>query len=149
MMNIVETTPRNSGASVVCQCACGNFWRGKLSVAKRIKSCTCAVKIHDMLGRGELNYNIQEIRTGNNRPMNVDIALPFEKIAVEYSEWYWHREKIDKDAVKVQRLLNYGWRVLTILARQNLPNQEQLFYGLLQLQHLSQYTITLDGWGED
>jgi hypothetical protein len=164
---VVEIITKNSfGCSVVCNCDCGRQWKGFLRDLRRKKVLNCsncgfymngvaisssAIKLHGLFGMGELNYNIEEIRYKNNRPMNVDIALPCEKIAIEYNEWYWHRKSLNKDRRKILRLLQGGWKILIINARNNLPTREEIVWGISMMRnsYTPIFTLTLDGWGEN
>lgn len=45
---------------------------------------------------------------------DVDIKIPDHKIVVEYDGSYWHKDKVDKDKFKTQRLQKEGWIVIRV-----------------------------------
>lgn len=92
---------------------------------------------------GELNYRLDNFY--------VDVALISNKIAIEYDEWYWHKSKFIKDIKRVNKLLNQGWKVITVRASDNLPNKQDLFNAIKNAkksQGKYWHIITLEGWGE-
>lgn len=119
---------------VACDCGAKTIWKSG-SNARSCGNCcnikngrfTSSVnfKLHEMLG-GEHNY-YTDVRCGpSNQQINVDIALVEEKIAIEYDNKYWHRNKVDKDNVQTQKLISGGWKVLRIKSNRNLPTKEEI-----------------------
>ncbi len=121
--------------------SCGNCLLKKNSISTSYK----ALEIHKLLNnRGVHNY---KTKAG---PI-VDIALVINntKIAIEYNEWYWHGNKIDKDIQRTQNLIEKGWKVLNINANKNLPSQEQINDCISYLlKCANSVNLVLDGWGE-
>lgn len=117
-------------------CGCNNFENG-VPISNKQK------ELKDIIGRGILNYKFDNIY--------IDVALVKDKIAIEYDEWYWHKNKFDKDCKRVNKLLNSGWKVITIRAHNNLPNKQEL---LKTIEYVKQTNgkvwniITLYGWGK-
>lgn len=142
----------------LCLCKCGQ----KTSVSysnltnNATKSCgnchnfcngvRCSYKqqeLQSMTG-GILNY---KVRRPGHRTILVDIAIPKEKIAIEYDEWYWHRNKLEQDKQRRDFLLDCGWRVLRVKARDNLPSRQELFSAFQKLKKQKYVEITLENWG--
>lgn len=46
--------------------------------------------------------------------MEVDIYIPSASLAIEFGSWYWHRDKINRDALKRKECLSRGIRLVTI-----------------------------------
>lgn len=140
-----------------CRCKCGTFRAieyGNLTM-NLSKSCGCdnfvngvmcsnkQKEVQKMIGDGILNYKLYNLY--------IDIALVKDKIAIEYDEWYWHKDKIDKDVKRVVKLLNAGWKVISIRARGNLPSKQDMSQAIdyvKQNKGKTWYIIKLDGWGD-
>ena len=105
-----------------------------------------ALKLHEMIGQGEHNYTTNVV--GNIKCINVDIAILEKKIIIEYDEWYWHKNCLEKDKDQTQKLINNRWYVIRVLARQNLPTQKQIDKALVEVYNTNPYIIQLDGWGD-
>jgi len=117
--------------------SCGNcgLWKN----GKRISRSQ--IKLRDKIGRGELNYKIGEYC--------VDIAFLSSKILLEYDEWFWHGFRIEQDKERVQKLLDMGWKVISVKASNNLPTQEQIDNAFTCLDSGANHVIILlDGWGK-
>jgi very-short-patch-repair endonuclease len=74
-----------------------------------------------------------------------------DKVAIEYDEWYWHKNQHDKDCMRVNKLLSYGWRVITIRAHRNMPDVELLKNSIKEAKLAKNkywHIITLEGWGK-
>lgn len=105
-----------------------------------------ALELHNMIGCGKHNYFID---IGEKKKINVDIAIPEKMIAIEYDEWYWHKERLDKDKQQTSKLINNRWNIIRILAHRNLPTQEQIDKALVEVYNKNPYIIQLNGWGMD
>lgn len=145
-----------------CKCKCGRFHDIPTNnlTSHNTKSCGhcghnrnrvatsfAALQVHSMIDSDESfsehNYEVPECG------FRVDIAIPSVKIAIEYDEWFYHGKHIDKDNTRYQKLLDNGWKVLQIKARNNLPLQQQIDKSLFDLimTDTRQVIITLPGWG--
>jgi len=114
---------------------CKNYKNGVRFSIPQQKICESVV--------GELNYKVNNIF--------IDIALIEDKVAIEYDEWYWHKNKHDKDCARVNRLLNQEWKVITIRAHQNLPDIQVLETAIKEAKLAKNkywQIITLEGWGK-
>ena len=125
-----------SGASKKC----GNCRLSKNGNVFSIKQKS----IYDMLDFAILNYPYKKM---NKRILNIDIATVFSgnKIAIEYDEWYWHRNKLDDDRKRRNFLIGNGWRVIRICASNNLPSIDQLKEAIRSKEGIVE--IILAGWG--
>ncbi len=56
----------------------------------------------------------RKIITPEGKSLNADIAIPSEKLVIEYDGAHWHEGRLDKDAGKTERLKASGWDVLRI-----------------------------------
>ena len=82
--------------------------------------------------------------------LNIDVGLTVGdvKIAVEYDCWYWHKDRLKKDARRDRRLIRDGWRVLRVKSSTSLPTKEQLETAVNELINGRFYTeIVLPDWG--
>lgn len=144
----------------LCECDCGRFTIVRTGDLQQNKTKTCgncqlkrrgvttsykALELQKQLShKGVHNYKTKD-------KLSIDIAFVKngKKIAIEYDEWYWHKNKLDKDKKKHRKLLSQGWKLLRIKAHDNLPDTETLNKAIEALAFSSrkQYTITLKGWG--
>ena len=136
-----------------CECSCGktSVVSGGNLTSGNTKSCgNCGRFINGVLTsaqqreianmvQGKLNYLVAG--------KYIDIALPNEKIAIEYDGWWWHKNKQEEDEVRKQEMLNKGWRVLTIKSSKLTPSKDALFVYLAQLRFTNDLTIVLPDWG--
>jgi very-short-patch-repair endonuclease/Zn finger protein HypA/HybF involved in hydrogenase expression len=74
---------------------------------------------------GELNHPVGRLR--------IDVALPAQRIAIEFDEAHWHHKKQDKDARRAKLLMERGWRVLSIKASDTLPSKKVINAGIKAL----------------
>lgn len=96
--------------------------------------------IHELLG-GEVNR--REWRYG----IDVAILLDGVAIAVEYDCWYWHQDRVDKDAKRDAFLQSRGWRMLHIKSANLVPTIDQLNAAINRLVQGSLYEeIVLGDW---
>lgn len=163
-LTVVSLKMYNShGCTVNCVCSCGQLWSGFATQLRKGNTLTCgnckfhrngvatsniALKLHNMIGIGIHNFKT-DILGPHKRYINVDIGIPEEKIAIEYNEWYWHKSRMDDDVFKEKALLDGGWKLLIIEAKQNLPDIDTLSKSLelLRKDEVQICRITLNGWG--
>ena len=129
----VTTASLNYG----CVKSCGNcklFRNGVLTSFK-------ALELHKMIGEGIHNYTTDVL--GNVKNINVDIAIPEEKIAIEYDEEYWHKDRRDKDQDQTDKLIKSGWKVIRIFAKRNLPTKQQMDDALSIVRNTNQTLIKI------
>jgi len=117
-----------------CLNSCGNCTLMKNGRA----TSHIVVKLHKMIG-GKHNHYI-EVRNKNNQRMNIDIAFPNEKIAIEYDGWYYHKNP-EKDEEQTRLLNEAGWKVLGIKSRRSLPTLEEINKSLDKLRNGLQIEI--------
>jgi len=103
--------------------SCGNCGLFRNSV----KTSWIALKLNEMIPNGLHNY-FTDIPTKNGRTLNVDIALPNEKIVIEYDSIRYHStlKNFYEDIEKTNKLTQAGWKVLRIISRDKLPGQAEL-----------------------
>jgi very-short-patch-repair endonuclease len=56
------------------------------------------------------------MKWGKSTYTSVDILFEKEKVVIEYDGWYWHKERVDKDTLKTQTLLDAGYKVIRVRA---------------------------------
>jgi len=90
---------------------------------------------------GQLNYPFDNLR--------IDVALPADKIAIEYDAWYWHGYRLEQDDLRDQELLSAGWQILHIRSNSSLPTQPELHAAISRLTSTNDRVveIVLDDWG--
>jgi len=123
--SIVSATNLISGATKSCG-NCKLFRNG-------IPTSWMALELHNMIGRGEHNYFTDVIL--HKKHINVDIAIPEERIAIEYDEDYWHKDKCDQDTIRIKKLLDGNWNIIQIKASRNLPTQQQIDNALINIKN--------------
>ena len=55
------------------------------------------------------------------------------KIDVEYDGWYWHQDKIEKDKIRDDFLLQNGYKILRIIGNHNIPSIKDIQEKILTL----------------
>lgn len=91
---------------------------------------------------GQLNYKCGRL--------SIDVALFYGgvKIAIEYDSWYWHKDKLNKDSTRDERLLEDGWRILRIKSENKIPTDVDVKLAIWKLLAGNTYAeIVLDDWG--
>ena len=79
----------------------------------------------------------------------VDLALPDEKIAIEYDSWFWHGDKPDEDRARVDEIVNLGWRVVSIKSNTEVPSRATIDDAMERLRQGENYVeIVSPDWGE-
>jgi len=153
----IESPPRPGRVmyNVVCDCGNTNIVIYDSLTTGHTKTCgNCelrrngvltswiALKLNDMIPSGLHNY-FTDIPSKNGKTLNVDIALPDEKIAIEYDCLYWHntKESKDRDTDKTNLLVENGWKVLRIISDYKLPNQTELDNHLNELKTTNKKVI--------
>ena len=140
-----------------CKCECGNIKAirsNDLLCNKRKRCGEC--KLHkngvpysfiqqEISGwvNGELNYKVENIY--------IDVAMPKEKIAIEYDSWYWHKHQFIKDCKRVNKLLNKGWKVITIRSGRKLPDKKEFLKHIEKAENNNTrywHILTLSDWGK-
>lgn len=144
---------------VKCECKCGKIIeRLRQNVIKgQIYSCGCSdkskktknglytssqnIKLHEMFG-GEHNH-YTDVRYGKqNRRINVDLAFPDERIAIEFDCLRWHSsdETRLRDMEQSLALTKAGWKLLRIISKRDLPTKEQIDEKLEELRQGKNFT---------
>lgn len=138
-----------------CQCDCGRL---KTTLSKHLltgKVCSCGDCQHRVNGKlvsvpqkelakiigGTLNY----IADNGTR---IDVALPKQKIAIEYDSWFWHSHRLDKDLKTTEALLKEGWRVLRIKSNAMIPQKGHMLCLMSSFDETGYSEIILPDWGE-
>lgn len=142
-----------------CLCECGKFSHVCTQSLQNgdTKSCgNCQLKrngyntsyialnLHKILS----NKGIHNFKTKFGPIVDIALVKNGYKIAIEYDEWYWHNNKLDKDQQRVDKLIKNGWKVLTIRASKELPNYEDLINNINELAYseVNHIVLTLPNW---
>lgn len=95
-------------------------------------------QLHEMVG-GELNFRVP--------PYTLDIALPDEKICLEFDSWHFHRKMRAHDFARDEYLIERGWRVLRVKSNMSLPSLDMLADALQVLNEGQYYVeIVMSDW---
>lgn len=155
--NIKNGIKKSSTAYWDCICDCGNTTtvdgrslRHKDIVCcgtcqlrrKGVKTSSKALELNNIIGRGIHNY-----KTKLGPCLDIALVNNGQKVGIEYDEWYWHGGRQKEDAVRIQKLLESGWKIIQIKASQNLPTLEQINEALNALNNVNHYIIQLPNWG--
>lgn len=83
--------------------------------------------------------------------LSLDIMLSINnaKIDIEYDGWYWHYNRGQQDFARDYIVKEYGYKVLRIKSRRDLPSKEQLEVAIYKLLYSTRsFTqIKLNDWG--
>ncbi len=125
-----ELTPRDVSFGMVTKvwwrCAtCHRDWHAQPNTRTNMASgCPYCARGHiskteqllgDLIARWFPHSLTQHpIAVHSSRVIRVDIALPSERIAIEYDGCYWHRDSHQKDLDRNRALRNAGWWVLRV-----------------------------------
>ena len=71
-----------------------------------------------------IDYSGYKTRIGK-KILHLDIFIPSLSLVLEYDSYYWHKDKVDKDIAKTQKLLSYGYRVIRIRETPLIPIFEE------------------------
>ena len=150
-----------NGCSVETKCVCGKKQTMCYAWFKKVKSCgycenRCRgqktshlqLDLHKLLEhKGVHNYKFYY---NTKQYFCIDIAYVLNgcKIAIEYDELYWHKNRTDKDRKRLQILRQHGWKTLQIRAHGDLPSTKQLYKAINKLAYTKskKITITLSSW---
>lgn len=146
----------NSGGLFKSICACGNIridechriLTGHISscgncslLANGKKTSKAQKEIFSMFSNAVENYK-------TDIGFYIDVAIPEDRVGIEYDEWYWHKNKIQNDIARIKKLIDNGWRILHIKASNNIPSRKLVYDGIENLKYINYYAVTLDGWGK-
>lgn len=139
----------------LCECSCGkqvektyqslkkNYGCGDCQMKRNGVLCSKPqLKIANLINRGIINYKIGYYYA------DIAFVMNSKKILIEYDEWYWHKNKKDKDEKRIKSFLKKGWKCLIIQACKNIPNEKELFTAIdtLANTNINLVYITLKGW---
>lgn len=149
---------KNEQKKFLCQCDCGRIKiikSCKLGITQGCGECcglvngvncskqqTNIYKMIPLMKNPELNYK--------TNGKYIDIAIPDQKIAIEYDSWCYHYNKQDEDRIRVNLLINEGWKVLSIKSGHKIPSKERLIYEIDRLYNgVDNYKeIVMEDWGK-
>lgn len=144
--------PRNTATKTEWMCVKKHRWLANYSNIKNGSGCPECVDIVNgrkvsgiqrdlcVMVNGELNYPCLSF--------NIDVALPNDRIAIEYDSWFWHGNRLENDRRRDEELIEVGWRILHVRSNGKLPTEAQLNNAIIQLQSGEDKTeIVLDDWG--
>lgn len=147
----IGSRPKRTDEKTKWRCEHGHKWDAAYQNIKSGTGCpTCAkyingvrvssIQLHlaALLG-GEVNY-----RCGR---FYIDIAFPETRVGVEYSCWYWHGNRIQKDEERLSQLLSCGWRIVTIKTGNIVPSVQEIQVAIDELDHSQTFIIQTKDWG--
>lgn len=136
-------------------CEKGHEWRSSYTNVRIVRSCPrCknmfngaqASKPQIAIGewvKGEINQYVEGFC------IDVFIEIKGQGVCIEYDGWYWHKNRLDLDAERDQKLIEAGYKVLRIRSNELLPEPNMVYEAIERLMSVSQYEeITLPDWGE-
>lgn len=106
--------------NVRLNCKCNKIKNGRMT-------SNPVFKLHDILGRGVHNYN------GSAGCIDIALCYKGKKVAIEYDEWWWHKDHKAKDDRKNKKLLDNGWFVLRLRVSGYLPTYREMIRSLDKL----------------
>lgn len=159
MRNGVSANEVGAGALkwVWWKCAKDHEWQSAISnrTSQSLGCPKCSAKstskienlFRDALTQSEYFDKIEphpfriKVSTDNRKFLEVDILCHVDKVkvAIEYDGSYYHKNKIDKDIVKTQKLLDLGYLVVRIREQSNginLPLLDFEHKNFMQVEHV-------------
>jgi len=164
-----EDRDKKYSLASICRCHCGNEFvaanRELLNGRRRgcgdcglmrngASTSQVALDIDDIIQTQYLtthNYKAATISVAGRR-INIDIAIPRHKVAIEYNGFYYHQEiRGDRSEYDLQRatlLIDDGWSVLSIDGYKDIPDASVILQYIDTLAHTSEnhLTIVMDDW---
>lgn len=118
LLSYLQQLVERKNKPLICRCE---------KIKNGVSTSNAAIKLHENLDRGVHNF---QAKSGN-----IDIALVYQgkKIAIEYDEWWWHKDKQNLDKKKTAALLEDGWYVLRLRVSTFVPNKKFLQKALKRL----------------
>lgn len=141
ILNVNDLMIKNKKLYVKCKCSCGTEKYLNYSTIKggSIKSCgNCHLFVKGVMTSYNalmLHKTITEFGVHNFKSKHagcIDIAFIYmgKKIAIEYDEWFWHKNNKRQDMIKTKNLIKNGWTVIRILAHNDIPPRKIIFHTL-------------------
>jgi very-short-patch-repair endonuclease len=121
-----ENIPAGSSKRIWWRCQTNGDHEWQASVVNRVRGRNCPFCKTSLRSLFEtcLAYELQTIFDGINlnddkindqgKPIHVDILIPGDRIAIEVDGRYHHRDRVDADRRKSQRISATGWRHLRV-----------------------------------
>ena len=102
------------------KCERGHEWEAKLYNRLKSRGCPyCWGETQTSFPEQAILYYFKKVTTAENRWTNlgkeIDVYLPKLQIGVEYNGQYWHKNKENTDAEKVEFFKNKGIRIITLM----------------------------------
>lgn len=146
--------PDGAGIATSWQCEHGHSFERAYSTVAYAQTCPeCGHRLNGFFASSQ-QFDLQDMLGGEiNRRVGrygIDLALYYDGIliALEYSGWYWHQDRVDEDAARANYLIDQGWRILEIKSGRLLPTSDQLTRAIARLVSGSTYEeIVLLDWG--
>lgn len=82
-----------------------------------------ALELHSYL----TNFGVHNFKSKSKQSIDIAFSYRGKKIAIEYDEWFWHKNKKNIDIKKTKQLIKEGWVVLRILAHNDLPKKNVVY----------------------
>ncbi|MBP3314006.1 MAG: hypothetical protein J6K84_05075 [Oscillospiraceae bacterium] len=115
----MDITP-HSGQKIWWRCSKGHEWRATINDRSRGRGCPiCTSERHTSFPEYAIVYYLQEyglevIHSCKEKGYELDVYIPFKKIAIEYDGYLWHREKVEKDLEKNRKCEKDGIKLYRI-----------------------------------
>lgn len=106
---------------IKCKCLiCGHDWERNQYYLLRSKGCPKCAHTGDSYMQRFIYYSFAEVynnvlyRDTTLIGMELDIVIPDIKLAIEPGGWYWHKNRVDKDLEKRDKVIAKGYNIITI-----------------------------------
>jgi len=120
-----ENIMANSNITVWWKCNKGHEWRAKISNRNNGRGCpVCNSERNTSFPEYALVYYLEKhglevVHSYREQGYELDVYIPYKKIAIEYDGCYWHKNKTEKDLEKNQKCKKDGIKLYRI--REDLP----------------------------
>jgi len=139
----------------LCLCNCGNTKTVRADSLKDGSTTSCGYCGYEFISGRPVSSQQRKIAEALNAQlnypvgrMNIDIAIPERKIAIEYNGWHWHKNRQDIDTSRTIELLDDGWKVLCIKSNASVPDKSIIDYCISALSPDCPYQeIVMPDWG--
>lgn len=145
--------PKNTKINTRWRCSKNHEWLATYNNIHQGSNCPECLNFVNGRRVSQVQRHLCEMLDGAlNHPFGrrrIDVALLDKMIAVECDSWYWHGDRMEKDAWRDEELIAANWKVLHIKSNALLPPKQQLDETIAELEN-SKVTVTeivLPDWG--
>lgn len=113
------------------------------------RTSTQQIKIYNMIQEMFNDYDVKLNFPCSTLSLDIMLSIDEIKIDIEYDGWYWHHNRGQRDFARDFIVKGYGYKVLRIKSKRDIPSKEQLELAIYKLLYSGRnFTqIKLNDWG--